>query len=176
MEIKSIPTIYNGVQLRSRMEAKCAHLFDTLKWKWEYEPHSFMLPSGINYRPDFWIEELAMFVECRGYQTKDGNRQIEEFGECVQNQSISIPGGVPIDSYAAIISDSKSILWTRGTDHPVILAVFKCTACEKYSVNIEYCDFCEQPRLMRIISFDGGVYLYNTVFNTIEKSVLENLV
>ncbi len=34
----AIPTIYRGIQMRSRLEAKWAHVFDSLKWRWEYEP------------------------------------------------------------------------------------------------------------------------------------------
>lgn len=36
--IKSHPTLYNGVQFRSRLEARWAAFFDLAGWKWEYEP------------------------------------------------------------------------------------------------------------------------------------------
>lgn len=34
----AIPTMYGGVQFRSRLEAKWAAMFDLLLWRWEYEP------------------------------------------------------------------------------------------------------------------------------------------
>jgi hypothetical protein len=38
MKHAAIPTLYNGVQFRSRLEARWAAFFDLCKWKWEYEP------------------------------------------------------------------------------------------------------------------------------------------
>jgi hypothetical protein len=52
--IKAIPTVYNGVQFRSRLEAKWAVLFDLLSWKWEYEPIDL---NG--YIPDFLVTPTA---------------------------------------------------------------------------------------------------------------------
>lgn len=36
--IPAIPTTYNGVAFRSRLEARWAAMFDVLGWTWEYEP------------------------------------------------------------------------------------------------------------------------------------------
>lgn len=36
--IPAIPTRYNGIQFRSRLEAKWAAFFDGMGWRWEYEP------------------------------------------------------------------------------------------------------------------------------------------
>jgi hypothetical protein len=36
--IKAIPTIYEGVRFRSRLEARWAAFFDLAGWPWEYEP------------------------------------------------------------------------------------------------------------------------------------------
>lgn len=51
MQYAAIPTEYNGVRFRSRLEARWAATFDLLNWQWEYEP--FDLPGWI---PDFSIE------------------------------------------------------------------------------------------------------------------------
>ena len=45
---KSIPTKYNGVQYRSRLEAKWAAFFDIIKWKFTYEPYDLN-----KWSPDF---------------------------------------------------------------------------------------------------------------------------
>ncbi len=47
---KAIPTLYRGVQFRSRLEAKWAAFFDAMGWPWQYEP--FDLAGWI---PDFLI-------------------------------------------------------------------------------------------------------------------------
>ena len=51
--INSIPTRYEGVLFRSRLEAKWAAFFDLLDWQWQYEPIDF---SG-------WIPDFALYGE-----------------------------------------------------------------------------------------------------------------
>lgn len=51
--LASIPTSYRGIQMRSRLEARWAAMFDLLGWEWEYEP--FDLPGWI---PDFAIYRM----------------------------------------------------------------------------------------------------------------------
>jgi hypothetical protein len=38
MAVTAIPTDYNGVRFRSRLEAKWAAFFDRCEWRWTYEP------------------------------------------------------------------------------------------------------------------------------------------
>ena len=52
--IKAIPTLYNNVQYRSRLEARWAAFFDIIKWKFTYEP--FDLPK---WSPDFKLTTEA---------------------------------------------------------------------------------------------------------------------
>lgn len=67
--MKGIPTLYKGVQYRSRLEAKWAAMFDLLGWRAEYEP--FDLPGWI---PDFaLIGESTVLVEVKPFFT------LEEF-------------------------------------------------------------------------------------------------
>lgn len=55
MEIKAIPTVYRGVEMRSRLEADVAFMLDGLGMDWHYEPCSLLLPNGQHYRPDFQL-------------------------------------------------------------------------------------------------------------------------
>jgi hypothetical protein len=48
----AIPTVYAGVQFRSRLEARWAAFFDLLGWKWEYEPFDLE-----GYIPDFLLHQ-----------------------------------------------------------------------------------------------------------------------
>lgn len=52
---RAIETRYSGCRFRSRLEARYAVLFDTLKIKWDYEPEGFELAGGRRYLPDFWL-------------------------------------------------------------------------------------------------------------------------
>lgn len=49
--IKAIPTYYEGIRFRSRLEAKWAALFDQLNWVWTYEPYDLE-----GWAPDFAIK------------------------------------------------------------------------------------------------------------------------
>lgn len=48
---KAIPTVYKGIQMRSRLEARWAAFFDFYQLKWQYEP--FDCDGWI---PDFLVE------------------------------------------------------------------------------------------------------------------------
>jgi hypothetical protein len=61
--IRAIPTHYNDVRFRSRLEAKWAVFFDLCGWRWQYEP--FDMPGWI---PDFILRgENNVLVEVKPY-------------------------------------------------------------------------------------------------------------
>lgn len=49
--MEGIPTKYNNIMFRSRLEAKWAAFFDLCGWQWEYEPVDF---NG-------WIPDFALY-------------------------------------------------------------------------------------------------------------------
>lgn len=61
-DIKAIPTVYEGVRFRSRLEARWAALFDFRGFAWDYEPIDF---DG--WAPDFKlvIKGQELFVEVK---------------------------------------------------------------------------------------------------------------
>jgi hypothetical protein len=71
-QIKAIATKFDGVQFRSRLEAKWAAFFNLMGWKWEYEP--FDLEGWI---PDFLLLKGDLFpwsnilVEIKPYTCLD---------------------------------------------------------------------------------------------------------
>jgi len=62
----SIPTIYKGIQMRSKLETRIAFMLDKMNLKWSYEPKVFLLSSGIHYKPDFYLTELDTWIEAKG--------------------------------------------------------------------------------------------------------------
>jgi hypothetical protein len=63
----AIPTHYNGVNFRSRLEAKWAAFFDKCRWPWEYEP----LDLGGRI-PDFVLQlPRPVMIECKPASTDD---------------------------------------------------------------------------------------------------------
>lgn len=61
--IKAIPTKYNGINFRSRLEAKVAAFLDVLRWRAEYEPD---LQAGY-VMPDFLLPgfNIPTILECK---------------------------------------------------------------------------------------------------------------
>jgi len=66
--MKGIPTVYKERNMRSRLEARWAAMFDLLSWDWEYEP--FDLEGWI---PDFVIygAKEEIIVEVKPYSRLD---------------------------------------------------------------------------------------------------------
>lgn len=61
--MRPIETLYNGHRFRSRLEARWAVFFDALGVRYQYDLEAQDLPSGASYRPDFYLEELELYVE-----------------------------------------------------------------------------------------------------------------
>lgn len=57
--LQARPTLYKGIQMRSRMEAGFASWLDRNHLRWDYEPKAFGGPAG-QYLPDFLIWGLAV--------------------------------------------------------------------------------------------------------------------
>lgn len=58
------PCKYNGIQYRSRLEAKWAAFFEFIGWKYDYEPVEFELKG---WMPDFYISNLQLLIEVKPY-------------------------------------------------------------------------------------------------------------
>ena len=74
MSRNGIPTAYDGINFRSRLEARWAAFFDAIGWKWTYEPfdcdgwipdfllHTRPLPTLVEIKPDVAVEEMHRHV------------------------------------------------------------------------------------------------------------------
>ena len=63
--LKAIETVYNGYKFRSRLEARWAVFFDTLKIKYQYEFEGFDLGEAGWYLPDFYLTEYKTYIEIK---------------------------------------------------------------------------------------------------------------
>lgn len=59
--LKARPTTYNGIAMRSRLEARYAAWLDARKYRWEYEPMCFANEHG-QYLPDFVIHDVTFLT------------------------------------------------------------------------------------------------------------------
>ena len=73
--IKPIPTEYNGLKFRSRLEARWAVFFDVAKIKYEYEPEGYETEQGERYLPDFYLPDFDTYVEVKR-NTEEGINEI----------------------------------------------------------------------------------------------------
>mgnify|MGYP001562265466 CR=1 FL=1 len=93
--MKAIPTKYEGVAMRSRLEARWASLFDSLRWHWDYEPDlqvgfvipdfllAFAHPVVVECKPAVTITEIAecrrqLITKMRNWLHSDVLREIRE--------------------------------------------------------------------------------------------------
>lgn len=63
-EIKARPTLYQGIQMRSRLEADYAAHMDRNGEMWEYEPECFAGPGG-QWLPDFRVGKHGTLQELK---------------------------------------------------------------------------------------------------------------
>lgn len=61
--------IYNDIGMRSNWERLAAEHFDRIGLEWQYEPRKFRLPTGQYYWPDFYLPQIDLWVEIKGYAT-----------------------------------------------------------------------------------------------------------
>jgi hypothetical protein len=64
--IQALETRYNGVLYRSRIEARWALFFDTLRIPFEYERQGYDLGAAGWYLPDFWLPTQRCWFEVKG--------------------------------------------------------------------------------------------------------------
>lgn len=64
--VRSIPTVYNGIQFRSKLEASTAKLMDDIGLEWQFEVEGYDLGNGIWYLPDFYVPQNRLFIEVKG--------------------------------------------------------------------------------------------------------------
>ena len=62
LRLDSIPTWYNGVLFRSRLEARWAIFFDLCGFRWDYEPQGFEI-DGVQYLPDFRLYNVVRRID-----------------------------------------------------------------------------------------------------------------
>jgi hypothetical protein len=95
--IDAKPTLHNGIDFRSSLEANWAATLDRWAIRWEYEPERITLPSGAVYIPDFWLPDLSTWLEVKGTGIPRIEKAIE-LGETRSDELVII--GHPPKDYA----------------------------------------------------------------------------
>lgn len=165
---KAIPTVYNGIQLKSRLEAQAAAMFDFFGWEWKYEPFSIMLPGNINYMPDFWLPDQKVVFETRGYSSDKGNRQLSKFARLVA-EGLTVPEIRWVCRFIVAMGDEVSTYaWgEENGNYEGTMAVY-CAACKEWwliGVGEESCPSCRcsgrSIKKAMVLSIGGGKLFLN---------------
>lgn len=91
--IKALPTTYNGVQFKSRTEARWAAYFDLMDVEWRYEDEAYLLPSG-GYLPDFYLPLHDCYAEVKGDDGFDlvAMRKVYELSNLTKRKVLLLDG------------------------------------------------------------------------------------
>ena len=64
----STPTVYKGLNMRSKLESCTAEAMDSNGVEWVYEPRRFYLDQlDCIYIPDFYLPEFNIYLEVKGW-------------------------------------------------------------------------------------------------------------
>jgi len=80
--VTAIPTKYEGVVFRSRMEARFAKWCNSWGIKWLYEPEGYEF-DGNRYLPDFYLPESDTLVEVKPIIAKEETFKIKKLMDCL---------------------------------------------------------------------------------------------
>jgi hypothetical protein len=124
--MKAVKTNYKGVIYRSKLEADFAYFLDKNGLNWFYEPMNYLLSNGKHYIPDFYIPELKLWVECRGYYSKESSEKVLLFGEMI-NFGLIAPDMSTRDydkydkndvcSYLVLLENRSAFFTYKGNDN-----------------------------------------------------------
>ena len=109
--IAAIPTKYEGVQFRSRLEARWAAFFDLNEWEWQYEPTDFdgwtpdfLVRAKLGRRPsladDGWLPESTLDVYAEVKPVTDPRLSDPIYAKAVNHSRemwVVLLGGAPMD-------------------------------------------------------------------------------
>jgi hypothetical protein len=119
-----IPTLYKGVMMRSRLEARWAAFFDALRWSWEYEPDDLA-----GYIPDFVLGfeagDVLVEVKPRDEDLALAQSKIEVSGW--EREAIVVVAAATPEIGSLMAYDGGELQWQAAT-------LFRCLSCGQPSL------------------------------------------
>lgn len=172
--MNAIPTKYNGIQFRSRLEATWAAFFDLTRsidptFEWEYEPIDLK-----GYIPDFILSMYGrqIIVEVKPEMAYEGLlkhfKKIEDSG---WNEDILVVGARLFSADAIIGAYSESLESVPGRQIPMPVVMQGCIYCGKrefiyaYSNNIYGKNTCNGGivGVSREVQNKGGSHFFTEI-------------
>lgn len=123
IKLTAIPTLYAGIEFRSRAEARWAMVFDALALQWQYEVEGFNLPTRW-YEPDFWLPGLSAFAEIKG-----GSWQFDDVAQ-VKASELAVHSRRPVLTCAEITPALELGAFVPDATSPVGYVEYRCSLTE----------------------------------------------
>jgi hypothetical protein len=144
--IKAIPTRYNGIFYRSRLEGRWAIFFNILGINTLYEYEGYDL-DGINYLPDFYLPDLDCYVEIKGlkpsreeqykaYKLSElSHKVVHIFSGSVPNPGIETWNDCRFETFTFDYKNKENNL--RGQMYlKDIYALNRCPVCQEFGFSV----------------------------------------
>jgi ribosomal protein L37AE/L43A len=143
-----VPTLYRGVMMRSRLEARWAAFFDALRWPWEYEPLDLA-----GYIPDFVLGfeagDVIVEVKPRDGDLAFAQSKIEVSGW--EREAIVVVSAAQPEIGTLLARDGGEFQWQTATlfgclscGQPSLRSVeghWRCRVCGAYAGNAHVGEF-----------------------------------
>lgn len=103
MSPSAIPTRWKHWHFRSRLEARWAVFFDSLRIEFQYEPEGFGFQDGSSYLPDFYLPAIRMWAEVKPIEfTEDEKKKCLLLADASGCACLMLAGPPSFRSYIAI--------------------------------------------------------------------------
>jgi hypothetical protein len=109
---RSLPTKYNGVTFRSRLEARWAVFFDHMGIRYLYEPKRVTTPLGW-YIPDFYLPDLQTFWIVKGDEIDKAEEQKVDYLASKGYGAVIARGELPHELNGGYPGHDKFYGWVR---------------------------------------------------------------
>lgn len=125
----------------SAFEVDVAWLLETLGYGYVYHPARFVLDAQLTpYEPDFWVPDLRLWIEPRGYVQGESADRVEAFGRWVQQGRLD-PNMTPEQLRAGHPTRAADPCYPGRTEPP------------RYTDSVDY--LVLGPNLCRMFEYDA---------------------
>jgi len=104
--MKAIPTTYNHITYRSRLEARWAVYFTQMGFEFYYEFEGFDLDNAGWYLPDFYLPRVKMWAEVKPFEFTDTElTKLKALVTFTQKPGLMLVGPPARQPYSALVLD-----------------------------------------------------------------------
>lgn len=93
-----------GFSVRSGWEANYARWLNHMGYTYKFEPRMFPLSNGTYYLPDFYVNDLDLYIELKGWEMKKGIDKYNQFKKDYPTIKIKFVGA---SEYRSLAKDFK---------------------------------------------------------------------